>query len=114
MIVTGPSPYDYHQRLRASMEYTKEDVAELEEDNPEKLARYQKIKADAAAYPLSPSPGRAGRAWELFFTQKADGPACHLGPNLTDEKYHHLVIGMDSSRTRLPGPSACSRCAVLA
>ena len=49
-------------------------------------------KADAKAHPMSES-ARRGR--ELFFSEKANCTACHVGANLTDEKYHNLGIGMD-------------------
>jgi cytochrome c peroxidase len=37
----------------------------------------------------------AKRGRELFFGQKAGCTACHVGPNLADEKYHNLGVGMD-------------------
>jgi cytochrome c peroxidase len=98
VIVTGPSPYDYNERLRAYADYTEEDLAELKEDEPEEFARYEQIKADAAAHPMSDS-ARRGR--ELFFTEKANCSACHVGANLTDEKYHNLGIGMDAEEPNL-------------
>ncbi|MDH3719636.1 MAG: c-type cytochrome [Planctomycetota bacterium] len=98
VIVTGPSPHDYNERLRAYADYTEEDLAEIKEDEPEEFARYEQIKADAAAHAMSES-ARRGR--ELFFTEKANCSACHVGANLADEKYHNLGIGMDAEEPNL-------------
>jgi cytochrome c peroxidase len=38
----------------------------------------------------------AKRGRELFFGQKAGCTACHVGPNLSDEKFHNIGVGMDS------------------
>ena len=40
----------------------------------------------------------AKRGRELFFTDKANCTACHVGANLTDEKYHNLGVGMDKEK----------------
>ena len=37
----------------------------------------------------------AKRGMKLFFSDKVGCTACHVGANLTDEKYHNLGIGMD-------------------
>jgi cytochrome c peroxidase len=37
----------------------------------------------------------AKRGREIFFTEKGNCTACHVGANLADEKYHNLGIGMD-------------------
>ena len=37
----------------------------------------------------------AKRGRDIFFGTKGGCTACHVGPNLTDEKYHNLGIGMD-------------------
>ena len=34
------------------------------------------------------------RGRELFFSEKTNCTACHVGANLTDEKYHNIGIGM--------------------
>lgn len=36
----------------------------------------------------------AKRGREIFFTEKGNCTACHVGANLTDEKFHNLGIGM--------------------
>ncbi len=35
---------------------------------------------------------------DLFFSEKASCSACHVGANLTDEKYHNLGVGMDKEK----------------
>ena len=86
-IVTGPSPYDYHEELLPFAKLDAEDIAEDEE----LAAKYATVKAAAAAHPMSES---AQRGRELFFG-KANCTACHVGANLADEKYHNIGIGMD-------------------
>lgn len=86
-IVTGPSPYDYHEELLPFAKLDAEDIAEDEQ----LAAKYAAIKAAAAAHPMSES---AQRGRELFFG-KANCTACHVGANLADEKYHNIGIGMD-------------------
>lgn len=39
----------------------------------------------------------AKRGREIFFTEKGNCTACHVGANLADEKYHNIGIGMDAS-----------------
>lgn len=91
-IVTGPSPYDYNEVFTP---LAKLDPADLDDDEALK-AKYEKASADAKAHPMSEG---AKRGRELFFGQKAGCTACHVGPNLSDEKYHNLGVGMDK-----PGP----------
>ena len=90
-IVTGPSPFDYAEALRPYEDYEEEDFEELEEDDPEQYARYLELKEAAAQNPMSES---ALRGRELFFSEKTNCTACHVGANLTDEKYHNIGIGM--------------------
>ncbi len=97
-IVTGPSPYDYAEQLRPFEQFEDEDLADLQEDSPEVFARYQELLENAAANPLNDS-ARRGR--DLFFGQKANCSACHVGANLTDEKYHNLGVGMDQENPDL-------------
>jgi cytochrome c peroxidase len=87
-IVTGPSPYDYYERLRP---FEKQDLDDIKAD-PELNAKYEQVLADAKAHPMSDG---AKRGRELYFTDKANCSACHVGANLTDEKYHNIGIGMD-------------------
>jgi cytochrome c peroxidase len=86
-IVTGPSPYDYHEELLPFAKLDADDIA----DDEELAAKYAAVKAAAEAHPMNES---AQRGRELFFG-KANCTACHVGANLADEKYHNLGIGMD-------------------
>ena len=43
----------------------------------------------------------AMRGREIFFTDKGSCTACHVGPNLTDELYHNLGVGMDAEKPDL-------------
>lgn len=88
-IVTGAAPFDYHEDLRKFKDL---DLESFKEDDPEGYAAFEKAKADADAHPMSES---AVRGRELFFSDKAACSKCHVGANLTDEKYHNLGVGMD-------------------
>ncbi|MCA9100967.1 MAG: c-type cytochrome [Planctomycetales bacterium] len=89
-LVTGPTPYDYQKRLAA---YEGVDPDELKADDPELYEEYQQVVADAEAHPMSES---AKRGMEVFFSDRGGCSACHVGPNLTDERYHNLGVGMDA------------------
>jgi len=97
-IVTGPSPFDYSERLRPYKDLGADEIEDMKQNDPEEYARYEKLLADAKANPMSDS---AQRGRELFFGQKANCSACHVGANLTDEKYHNLGIGMDKEKPDL-------------
>ena len=88
-LVTSPSPFDYYERFRPMEQLDPDD---LKEDDPELFAIYEAAKADMEAHPMSES---AKRGREIFFGVKGGCTACHVGPNLTDEKYHNLGVGMD-------------------
>jgi cytochrome c peroxidase len=94
-IVTGPAPYDYYAVLEPFLKQfpSEEDREALKEDAPEVYASYVQAKADSEAHPLSES---AIRGKEIFFTDKGNCTACHVGANFTDEKYHNLGVGMDA------------------
>ena len=91
-LVTGPSPFDYYERFRPMQELDPDD---LKEEDPELFAKYETAKAEMEAHPMSES---AIRGRDLFFGAKGGCTACHVGPNLTDEKYHNLGIGMDAEK----------------
>ncbi len=90
-IVTGPLAV---RLLRASAPFEKLDPEDIEAD-PELKAKYEQALADAKAHPMSDS---AKRGRELYFTDKANCSACHVGANLTDEKYHNIGVGMDAEK----------------
>jgi len=87
-LVTAPSPYDYGEQLRPFAALDAEDIA----DDPDLAKQFAAAKEAAAATPMSES-ARRGR--EIFFTEKGNCTACHVGANLADEKYHNIGIGMD-------------------
>jgi cytochrome c peroxidase len=95
VLVTGPSPYDYHERL---VPFREVDLEALAEDDPDAFARYEQLRAEAEAHPMSES---AKRGRDLFFSDKAGCSACHVGANLTDEKYHNLGVGMEAAEPDL-------------
>lgn len=91
-LVTGPAPFDYNEQLRP---YTEDVLKDLKSDDPEGYAAYEKMKAAAEANPMSDS---AKRGREIFFTDKGSCTACHVGPNLSDEQYHNLGVGIDPKK----------------
>jgi cytochrome c peroxidase len=88
-LVTGPSPYDYEERLRP---FADVDIDELKTDDPELYQKYLSYKEAAEQHPMSDS---AKRGRDLFFGTKGNCTACHVGANFSDEKYHNLGVGMD-------------------
>ena len=88
VIVTAPSPYDYNEQWRAFKNLEPEDL----EDDPELAKLYADAAAGVKAHPMSES---AKRGREIFFTEKGNCTACHVGANLADEKYHNIGVGMD-------------------
>ncbi|MCE9557074.1 MAG: c-type cytochrome [Planctomycetes bacterium] len=97
-LVTGPAPYDFNERLKVYKDLSKDELEDMKQNQPEEYAQYEKMLADAKANPMSDS---AKRGRELFFGEKAKCSACHVGANLTDEKYHNLGIGMHKEKPDL-------------
>ena len=99
-IVTGASPYDFYEPLRAfreSLGELLEDEEAFEEDFPDLFDDYTALQEAAEANPMSES---AQRGRDLFFG-KAECTACHSGANFTDELYHNLGVGMDVDKPDL-------------
>tara|TARA_R110002095_G_scaffold39808_1_gene36651 strand:- start:594 stop:1859 length:1266 start_codon:yes stop_codon:yes gene_type:complete len=90
-LVSGSSPFDYQEQLKPFLKMDKEDLEDLEEE-------YLAALTPTKAHPMSKS---ALRGMQLFFSEKVNCAACHLGPNLTDEKYHNLGVGMDAKQPDL-------------
>jgi cytochrome c peroxidase len=65
----------------------------LLEADEELKAEYETAKKNAEAHPMSES---AVRGQTLFFSERVNCAACHVGANLADEKYHNLGVGMDA------------------
>lgn len=89
VVVTGPSPYDYYERLAPLLALTDEDFA----DDPDLKKDFEARQADAKAHPMSES---AIRGRKLFFLEKINCAQCHLGANFSDEIYHNLGVGMQA------------------
>jgi cytochrome c peroxidase len=97
-LVTGPSPFDYADRFKPFQRLSADDLADLKTDDPDSFRLYEDLAAKKKQFPMSAS---AERGWELFFSQKVNCTACHVGANLADEKYHNLGIGMDKAEPDL-------------
>lgn len=78
VLVTAPSPYDYGEQLRPFASLDADDIAE----DAELAATFARATAAAAANPLSQE---ALRGRDIFFTEKGNCTACHVGANLSDE-----------------------------
>jgi cytochrome c peroxidase len=88
VLVTAPSPYDHNEQLQSFASLDADDIAE----DAELAAKYAAAKAAVEAQPMSEE---AKRGREIFFTEKGNCTACHVGANLADENYHNIGIGMD-------------------
>lgn len=100
VLITGASPADFYEPLRAFEASFKDDLEDLEtfkKEAPDEYEQYLKLKADSDRHPISES---AKRGRELFFG-KANCTACHVGVNFTDEKYHNIGVGMDAKEPDL-------------
>jgi cytochrome c peroxidase len=94
-LITSPAPFDYGEQMRT---YAGVDLDDLKTDDPDVYNLYEKAKVDADAHPMSESAVR-GRA--IFFGEKGSCTACHVGPNLSDEKYHNIGVGMSAEKPDL-------------
>ncbi|MEO2050005.1 MAG: cytochrome c peroxidase [Pirellulales bacterium] len=85
-LVTGTAPWDYH-RLLAEF-----DQQKLDSLSPQEGQLVEQLRVGALAHPMSES---AIRGEDLFFSERTKCYWCHSGPNLTDEMYHNIGVGMD-------------------
>lgn len=93
-MVTAPTQFDYYEVWKPLSTLDEDDVKE-----DEKLyAAYKKAKAAYEANNISDS---ALRGRNLFFSEKANCTACHVGANLSDELYHNLGVGMTAEKPDL-------------
>jgi len=97
-LVSGPSPFDYYEEMQRYSRLPAEDLQELLEDDPVAARTYAEAKAGSDQNPMSPS---AVRGRDLFFSERVNCAACHVGANLTDEKYYNLGIGIDAPKPDL-------------
>jgi cytochrome c peroxidase len=88
VLVTAPSPYDHNEQLQSFAALDPDDIAE----DADLAAKFAAAKAAVAAQPMSEE---AKRGREIFFSEKGNCTACHVGANLADENYHNIGIGMD-------------------
>jgi cytochrome c peroxidase len=87
-LVTGNSAWDYH---RLVAEYESRDPATL---SPEQKQSFSWLRRQAAADPMSEA---AIRGDALFFGDRTRCSWCHTGPNLTDESFHNIGVGVSDS-----------------
>jgi cytochrome c peroxidase len=97
-LVTGSSEYDYYESFQRFAKMDPEDLAEMKEDDPDSYKQYEALERAVGRNSMSAS---AIRGRKLFFSEKVNCAACHVGANLTDEKYHNLGIGMDQKEPDL-------------
>ena len=100
-IVTGPSPYDLYEPVRRLLESFPEELADLDElktEDPDLYKQFTDLKAISDRHPMSEE---AKRGRDLFFSQKSNCSACHVGANFADELYHNLGVGMEAANPDL-------------
>lgn len=101
VIITGDSAYDLNEAAEKAKRLILaefDELSEAEEEEPELYEQYVALKQLADEKPMSES---AKRGKVLFFGEKANCAACHVGANFTDEKYHNLGVGMDADEPDL-------------
>lgn len=89
-LLTGPSPWDHHERLVRFEAAFAEELADGED--PDLRAEHAELRQAADEAPLSEV---AERGAALFFGERARCSRCHVGANFTDERYHNLGAGME-------------------
>lgn len=82
-LVSGPSAWDVHKRLKVLQEHFDEEDQELLEE----IAALQDQQAER------PFSEAAKRGADLFYSDRAGCAQCHAGANFTDEAYHNLGVG---------------------
>jgi cytochrome c peroxidase len=92
-IVTGPAPFDHYERWLRFKDVTDEEMAE----DPELAEKTKQARFEYAANKMSDS---AVRGRDLYFG-KANCTACHVGPNLSDESFRNIGVGMDAEKPDL-------------
>ncbi len=94
-VLVGGAPNDYYE---AYSRYLDEETGELlppyEDDTKEDLARRTEAIEGYKANPLSEE---ALRGRKVYFG-KGQCSLCHVGPNLSDEQYHNLGVGMKAEK----------------
>ncbi len=101
VLVTGPSPYDYHEPVRRMLESFPDELSDLQalkKDDPEMANKFIALKTASDAHKMS---DEAKRGRDLFFSVKSNCSACHVGANFTDELFHNLGVGMEAKEPDL-------------
>jgi cytochrome c peroxidase len=88
VLITGPSPWDYRRLLA---EYDNRPPETFSTEERQTVARLQEGLRE---HPMSDA---AIRGEALFFSERTRCGSCHSGPNLTDEKFHNVGIGMQEA-----------------
>lgn len=99
VIVTGPSPADYYERLHAlrkAFAIELEDLDLLKEDDPDLYELYQSLVAKTKTMSDSAKRGR-----DVFHGTRGKCTTCHAGANFADEQYHNLGVGMSVDKPDL-------------
>lgn len=100
-IVTGPSPYDHNEPLRRLFEAFPDELSDLDDLKTEDPALFKKFVDFKSAADKNPMSDEAKRGRTLFFSQKSNCSACHVGANFSDELYHNLGVGMEAAEPDL-------------
>lgn len=91
-VLVGGAPNDYFEKAEPYLdEETLEPLPPDEDEEPEDTQRRESIMAAWKANRMSPA---AQRGREIYFN-KGQCSLCHFGPNLADEQYHNIGVGMD-------------------
>ncbi len=88
VIVSGPSPWDHHRRLKKF-----EAAFEAEDLDDELATELDALQQAATDAPLSQA---AVRGAGLFFGDRTGCTQCHAGANFSDERYHNLGVGLEA------------------
>ncbi|MEK6236468.1 MAG: cytochrome-c peroxidase [Planctomycetales bacterium] len=86
VLVSGASPWDYQRELDRFADQDPNALSKEDQRTWEQAAQGVKER------PMSPS---ALRGMKLFFSDQTSCGDCHSGPNLTDEDYHNLGVGIE-------------------
>lgn len=97
-IVTGPAAYDFNQQLEKYSKLDEDDLKDLLEADEDFKAEYDAAVKAAQEKPMNES---AKRGQVLFFSERVNCAACHVGANFADEKYHNLGVGMKAEKPDL-------------
>lgn len=88
-VLSGGAPNDYYERAKPFLDSDEEG----DEDDPELAEKRKRVLADWEAHKMSDA---ALRGREIYF-EKGKCSLCHVGPNLADERFHNLGVGMDKT-----------------